>query len=195
MITKLDTTVIAIGASTGGTEAILKVIQKLPRETPGIVVVQHMPEGFTAMYAERLNKICQMDVKEAEDGDKIRRGLVLIARGDLHMEVAGPPGAYRVVLTKGEKVSGHRPSVDVLFESVAKVVKKNAIGIILTGMGKDGAQGLLKMRENGAFTIGQDEQSSVVYGMPMVAFQSGAVEKQSSCDNISGVLMDYLGKL
>jgi len=195
MISKLDTTVIAIGASTGGTEAILKVIQKLPRETPGIVVVQHMPEGFTAMYAERLNKICQMDVKEAEDGDKIRRGLVLIARGDLHMEVAGPPGAYRVVLTKGEKVSGHRPSVDVLFESVAKVVKKNAIGIILTGMGKDGAQGLLKMRENGAFTIGQDEQSSVVYGMPMVAFQSGAVEKQSSCDNISGVLMDYLGKL
>ena len=195
MISKLDTTVIAIGASTGGTEAILKVIQKLPRETPGIVVVQHMPEGFTAMYADRLNKICQMDVKEAEDGDKIRRGLVLIARGDLHMEVAGPPGAYRVVLTKGEKVSGHRPSVDVLFESVAKVVKKNAIGIILTGMGKDGAQGLLKMRENGAFTIGQDEQSSVVYGMPMVAFQSGAVEKQSSCDNISGVLMDYLGKL
>ena len=195
MTLKLDTTVIAIGASTGGTEAILKVIQKLPRETPGLVVVQHMPEGFTAMYAERLNKICQMDVKEAEDGDKIRRGLVLIARGDLHMEVAGPPGAYRVVLTKGEKVSGHRPSVDVLFESVAKVVKKNAIGIILTGMGKDGAQGLLKMRENGAFTIGQDEQSSVVYGMPMVAFQSGAVEKQSSCDNISGVLMDYLGKL
>ncbi|WP_071604453.1 CheB methylesterase domain-containing protein [Proteocatella sphenisci] len=195
MISKLDTTVIAIGASTGGTEAILKVIQKLPKETPGVVVVQHMPEGFTAMYADRLNKICQMDVKEAEDGDKIRRGLVLIARGDLHMEVAGPPGAHRVVLTKGEKVSGHRPSVDVLFESVARTVKKNAIGIILTGMGKDGAQGLLKMRENGAFTIGQDEESSVVYGMPMVAFQRGAVIKQTSCDNIAGVLMDYLGKL
>ena len=195
MISKLDTTVVAIGASTGGTEAILRVIQKLPKDTPGIVVVQHMPEGFTAMYADRLNKICEMDVKEAEDGDRIRRGLVLIARGDQHMEVTGSPGAYRVILKGGEKVSGHRPSVDVLFESVARTVKKNAVGIILTGMGRDGAEGLLKMRENGAFTIGQDEQSSVVYGMPMVAFQKGAVVKQASCDNIAGVLMDYLSRL
>lgn len=111
------------------------------------------------------------------------------------MEVTGSPGAYRVILKGGEKVSGHRPSVDVLFESVARTVKKNAVGIILTGMGRDGAEGLLKMRENGAFTIGQDEQSSVVYGMPMVAFQKGAVVKQASCDNIAGVLMDYLSRL
>jgi len=192
---KLDTVVIAIGASTGGTEATLLVIQDLPKETPGIVVVQHMPEGFTTMYAERLNKICAMEVKEAENGDEIKRGRVLIARGDFHMEVAGSRGAYRVELKKGEKVSGHRPSVDVLFDSVAKIVKKDAVGIILTGMGKDGADGLLRMRQNGAFTIGQDESSSVVYGMPMVAFQKGAVCKQTKCDNIANVLKEYLSKL
>lgn len=192
---KLDSIVIAIGASTGGTEATLSVIKELPKETPGIVVVQHMPEGFTAMYAERLNKICAMEVKEAENGDEIKRGRVLIARGDFHMEVTGSGTVYRVELKKGEKVSGHRPSVDVLFESVARNVKKNAVGIILTGMGRDGADGLLKMRQNGAYTIGQDESSSVVYGMPMVAFQNGAVIKQTSCDNIANVLKEYLSKL
>jgi len=194
-LARLDTVVIAIGASTGGTEATLRVIKDLPKETPGIVVVQHMPEGFTTMYAERLNKICAMEVKEAENGDEIKRGRVLIARGDFHMEVAGSRGAYRVELKKGEKVSGHRPSVDVLFDSVAKIVKKDAVGIILTGMGKDGADGLLRMRQNGAFTIGQDESSSVVYGMPMVAFQNGAVCKQTKCDNIANVLKEYLSKL
>ncbi|MGB5822838.1 MAG: CheB methylesterase domain-containing protein [Proteocatella sp.] len=194
-LSKLDAVVIAIGASTGGTEATLRVIKDLPVETPGIVVVQHMPEGFTTMYAERLNRICAMEVKEAEHGDEIRRGRVLIARGDFHMEVAGFRGGYRVELKKGEKVSGHRPSVDVLFDSVARLVKKDAVGIILTGMGKDGADGLLKMRQSGAFTIGQDEASSVVYGMPMVAFQNGAVCKQTSGENIAYVLKEYLSKL
>lgn len=191
---RLEATVIAIGASTGGTEAILRIIEKLPKETPGIVVVQHMPEGFTSMYAKRLDHLCEMQVKEAEHGDEIKRGRVLIARGNFHMEVAGSGGRYHIELRKGEKTSGHRPSVDVLFDSVARVVKKEAIGIILTGMGKDGSEGLLRMRQNGAFTIGQDEASSVVYGMPMAAYQNGAVCRQVSCDNIAEAIIEYLGK-
>lgn len=192
---KLDSLVIAIGASTGGTEATLCVLQELPKDTPGIVVVQHMPEGFTSMYAERLNKICAMEVKEAEHGDEIKRGRVIIGRGDYHMEVVESMGRYKVELRKGDKVSGHRPSVDVLFNSVARTAKKNSVGIILTGMGRDGADGLLKMRQSGAFTIGQDKKTSVVYGMPMVAFDIGAVAKQTSIDNIANVLKDYLSRL
>lgn len=192
---KLDSLVIAIGASTGGTEATLCVLQELPKDTPAIIVVQHMPEGFTSMYAERLNKICAMEVKEAEHGDEVKRGRVIIARGDYHMELVESFGKYKIELRKGEKVSGHRPSVDVLFNSVARAARKNAVGIILTGMGRDGADGLLKMRQAGAYTIGQDQKTSVVYGMPMVAYDIGAVCKQTGIDNIANVLKDYLSKL
>lgn len=185
--------VIAIGASTGGTEATLEVIKKFQKDVPGIVVVQHMPPGFTAMYAKRLNDLCQVTVKEAKTGDRVLPGQVLIAPGDAHMKLVKMAGGYQVECTKGEKVSGHCPSVDVLFESVAKAAGSKAIGIILTGMGKDGADGLLAMRKAGARTIGQDEKSSVVYGMPKVAFEIGAVEVQSSITNIAQKVYQLLG--
>lgn len=188
--------VIAIGASTGGTEATLDVLQRLPADMPGIVVTQHMPEGFTKMYAERLNRICKLEVKEAQNGDRIRKGLVLIAPGGpLQMRVDKDLKGYYVSCQPGDKVNGHRPSVDVLFSSVAKKVGRNAVGIIMTGMGRDGASGLLEMRQAGAFTIGQDKESCVVYGMPMVAYEIGGVCIQSSCSNISNVLLGQLRKM
>lgn len=188
-----DRYVIAIGASTGGTEAILEVLQPLPKDMPGIVVTQHMPTGFTKMYAERANRLCALEVKEAEDHDLIQPGRVLIAPGGMQMTVVKRPnGGYAVRCQPGEKVSGHCPSVDVLFQSVADKVRQDALGVILTGMGSDGAKGLLNMRMNGAYTIGQDKESSVVYGMPMVAFNSGAVCKQVSCGNISDEILQYL---
>ena len=187
---------IAIGASTGGTEATLEVLQRLPADMPGIVVTQHMPEGFTKMYAERLNRICKLEVKEAQHGDRVRKGLVLIAPGGpLQMRVDKDLKGYYVTCQPGEKVNGHRPSVDVLFSSVAKKVGKNAVGIIMTGMGRDGASGLLEMRNAGAFTIGQDKESGVVYGMPMVAYEIGGVCIQASCTNISNVLLNQLRKM
>lgn len=192
---RLNNIIIAIGASTGGTEATLTVLKDLPANTPGIVVVQHMPVGFTKMYADRLNKLCHMAVYEAKNGDKIERGKVLIAPGDLQMKVVKIGNNYTVSCFPGEKVSGHRPSVDVLFNSVADAVKQNAVGIIMTGMGRDGASGLLKMRKNGAYTIGQDKDSCVVYGMPMVAYNIGGVCVQASCENISGVLKRHLSTL
>ena len=193
---KLKNTVIALGASTGGTEATREVLKDLPADTPGIVVTQHMPEGFTKMYAERLNRLCAMDVKEAENGDIIRQGLVLIAPGgDCHMKVAKKGVSYSVTCTPGEKVNGHRPSVDVLFHSVAQTVKSDAIGIILTGMGGDGAEGLLAMRKNGAYTIGQDKESCVVYGMPMVAQKIGAVCSEVPCSKIATLLVNHLNTL
>lgn len=188
-------TVIALGASTGGTEATLEVLKQLPANLPGMVITQHMPEGFTEMYAQRLNRLCQMEVREAKNGDQIRPGLALIAPGSLQMEVVPSGGGYAVRCFPGEKVSGHRPSVDVLFRSVAKNVTGNKVGIIMTGMGKDGAEGLLEMHKKGAFTIGQDKASCVVYGMPMVAFNIGAVTIQASCDKISAVLLNHLKKL
>ena len=194
MGTVRDTALIAIGASTGGTEAMLEIVRNFPKDTPGIVVVQHMPPGFTKMYADRLNTLCKMDVKEAADGDAVLAGRILIAHGDLHMAVVRRGGMYAVRCYGGEKVSGHRPSVDVLFDSVADQVRDKAIGVILTGMGRDGASGLLKMRKAGAFTIGQDEESSVVYGMPMVAFEIGAVVTQASLEKIPKVLEDKLKK-
>ena len=190
----LDRTLIAIGASTGGTEATLEVLRCLPENTPGIVVTQHMPEGFTAMYAERLNRLCRMKVKEAVHGDRVMRGQVLIAPGNLQMRVSRVGNTYTVNCFPGEKVNGHRPSVDVLFDSVAATAGADAVGIILTGMGADGAKGLLKMKQAGAYTIGQDKASCVVYGMPMAAYDMGAVAIQSSCSNISNVLLNYLGK-
>lgn len=188
-------TVIAIGASTGGTEATLQVLKDLPADTPGIVVTQHMPEGFTKMYADRLNRLCQMSVKEAQSGDAVEQGRVLIAPGDLQMKVVRMGSRYTVNCYSGEKVSGHRPSVDVLFQSVADAAGASSVGIIMTGMGRDGAEGLLKMRKKGAFTIGQDAESCVVYGMPMVAYNIGAVAKQVSCPNISNVLLKHLYSL
>ncbi|MEY8356470.1 chemotaxis response regulator protein-glutamate methylesterase [Lachnospiraceae bacterium 54-53] len=188
-------TVIAIGASTGGTEATLQVLKDLPADTPGIVVTQHMPEGFTKMYADRLNRLCQMRVKEAQSGDPIERGQVLIAPGDLQMKVVRMGNRYTVSCYSGEKVSGHRPSVDVLFQSIADTAGASSVGIIMTGMGRDGADGLLSMKKKGAFTIGQDAESCVVYGMPMVAYNIGAVTTQVSCPNISGVLLKHLYSL
>ena len=185
-------TVIAIGASTGGTEATLQVLKNLPPDTPGIVVTQHMPEGFTKMYADRLNHLCQMNVKEAQTGDVVERGQVLIAPGDLQMKVIRSGSRYTVSCFSGEKVSGHRPSVDVLFQSVADAAGASSVGVIMTGMGRDGADGLLKMKKKGAFTIGQDAESCVVYGMPMVAYNIGAVTVQTACSNISNVLLKHL---
>jgi two-component system chemotaxis response regulator CheB len=185
--------VIAIGASTGGTEAIFNVLTKLPADIPGTVIVQHMPGGFTKLYAERLNKSCAFEVREAADNDALRQGLVLLAPGgEYQMKLVKNPSGYSVKLVEMEKVSGHKPSVDFLFDSVADAAGSNAIGVILTGMGADGAKGLLKMREKGAYTIGQDETSCVVYGMPMVAFKNGAVVKQLPLDQIS---QDICGRL
>ena len=184
--------VIAIGASTGGTDAIQVVVENLPKTTPGVVIVQHMPAGFTKMYADRLNRVCQMEVREAQDGDQVRQGLILVAAGEFHLRLKKSPGGYCVESKRGEKVSGHCPSVDVLFDSVAEVAKANAIGVILTGMGADGAKGMLKMKQAGAYTIGQDEKSCVVYGMPMVAMNMGGVTKQAPLQSIAGLLIDKL---
>lgn len=190
----LDSTIIGIGASTGGTEATLAVLKELPADIPGIVITQHMPEGFTSMYAQRLNRLCAMEVREAKNGDAIRPGLALLAPGGLQMEVVRSSSGYTVQCRQAEKVSGHAPSVDVLFSSIAKNVSIRKVGIIMTGMGRDGADGLLRMRQKGAFTIGQDKESCVVYGMPMVAYNIGAVCTQASCNNISSVLMNHLKK-
>ncbi|MDK2941266.1 protein-glutamate methylesterase/protein-glutamine glutaminase [Acetobacterium malicum] len=186
--------IIAIGASTGGTDAIHTVISGLPRDMPPIVIVQHMPPVFTKLYAERLNNTCELEVKEAEDGDALRPGRVLIAPGNYQMRLAKRGTGYIVKCTQEEKVSGHCPSVDVLFDSVADVAGKQSVGVILTGMGRDGANGLLKMKKTGAYTIGQDEKSSVVYGMPMVAFNIGAVDKQLPLDRIADEIIRFLSK-
>ncbi len=187
-------TLIAIGASTGGTEAILSVLRQFPASMPGIVITQHMPAGFTAMYAERLNRLCHLEVREAKHGDRVRPGLVLLAPGGFQMRVVRIGGGYGVSCTKEDKVNGHCPSVDVLFDSVALHARDKAIGILLTGMGADGAAGLLRMRKNGAYTIGQDKDSCVVYGMPMEAFKIGAVCVQSSLAAIPQTVMSRLGK-
>lgn len=188
----LDHVIIGLGASTGGTEATLEVMKQLPADIPGMVIVQHMPPGFTAMYAERLNRLCRMEVREAKNGDEIRRGLALVAPADFQAKVVRSGNRYTLSCVHGEKVSGHRPSVDVLFRSMADNVQCKMVGIILTGMGQDGADGLLAMRRRGAYTIGQDEESSVVYGMPMVAHKIGAVITQAPCDNIAQVLLRHL---
>lgn len=180
-----ESLLVAIGASTGGTEATASILNSLKSFSAGIVVVQHMPPVFTRMYAERLNNSCALEVKEAEDGDYVLPGRVLIAPGEYHMEVVRAAKGYRVKCFKGEKVSGHCPSVDVLFESVAKTAGGNALGIILTGMGSDGAKGLLSMRKKGAYTIGQNKESCVVYGMPMVANNVGAVQEELPLSEIS----------
>jgi len=185
-------TIIALGASTGGTEALKTVLEKLPSEIPPIIIVQHMPAGFTKMYADRINRLCQFEVKEAEDGDRLRYGLCIVAAGEYHLTLKKDAAGYYIFSKRGEKVSGHCPSVDVMFSSVAEVAKDKAIGAILTGMGGDGARGLLEMKKQGAFTIGQDKESCVVYGMPMVAYNLGAVTVQAPLNKISEIIYNRL---
>lgn len=191
----LDRVVIGLGASTGGTEATLEVMKRLPADIPPMVIVQHMPPGFTKMYAERLNRLCAMEVREAQSGDELHRGLALIAPADLQCRVVRIGTRYTVNCAPGEKVSGHRPSVDAMFYSMAETVTCKMVGIIMTGMGQDGAHGLLEMRKKGAYTIGQDKESSVVYGMPGVAQNIGAVMIQASCENVASVLLRHLKTL
>ena len=196
VITSNRNMVIAIGASTGGTEAIATVIKEFGPDIPGTVIVQHMPPGFTEMYAKRLDDHCRVHVKEAKNGDMVIPGQVLIAPGgDSHMRLIKVGKNYQVEIKKGSKVNGHRPSVDVLFESVAKVAKENALGIILTGMGGDGARGLFEMRQAGAKTIGQVESTCVVYGMPKVAYDLGAVQYQERLTNIAKKTYNLLNQV
>ncbi len=168
--------IIAIGASTGGTEALKDVLQDVPIDAPGILIVQHMPEHFTKQFADRLDELCEIDVREAKDGDSIIRGRALIAPGNKHMRLARSGAKYFVEVFEGPLVNRHRPAVDVLLESVALNAGRNAVGIILTGMGADGSKGLLKMKKAGAYTIAQDEKSSVVFGMPKEAIRINAAQ-------------------
>jgi len=186
--------VICIGASTGGTEALRDVLEALPVTTPGIVIVQHMPERFTAAFARRLNGICQMQVKEAEDGDVVEAGRVLIAPGNHHMTLQRSGSRYTVGIVDGPHVSRHRPSVDVLFRSAAYAAGKNALGIILTGMGDDGARGLLEMKQAGAATLAQDEESSIVFGMPKEAIALGAADKVVSLHRVATEITTYAAR-
>lgn len=187
--------VVAIGASTGGTEAIREILPLLPPNFPGIVIAQHMPANFTKSFANSLNRISAIEVKEAQDNDTIRPGLALLAPGNFHMIARRSGARYYVQVKDGPLVHHQRPAVDILFESVAKYIGVNAVGVILTGMGKDGAAGLLKMKEAGAPTIGQDEKSCVVYGMPKVAAEMGGVEKVLPLKDIPGAMMRLVSSI
>ncbi len=181
--------IIAIGASTGGTEAIREVLMRFPANAPGTVIVQHMPAYFTTSFAERLNQLCEIEVREAQDGDSVRPGLALIAPGNYHMLLRRSGARYYVEVRDGPTVCLQRPSVDVLFKSTARYAGANAVGAILTGMGSDGAKGLLEMRQAGAWTLAQDEKSSVVYGMPAKAVEFGAVSSQLPLSKIGDALL------
>lgn len=181
--------VACLGASTGGTEALREVLQALPANAPGIVIVQHMPAGFTAAFAKRLNSLCEVEVKEAQHGDPVLRGHVLIAPGDKHMLLERQGARYQVAIKDGPPVSRHRPSVDVLFRSAARAAGRNAMGVIMTGMGDDGARGLLEMKEAGAPTLAQDEATSVVFGMPREAIARGAPQKVTALEHIAREIM------
>ncbi len=184
-LTKTSNKVIAIGASTGGTEALKKILSIMPADSPGIVVVQHMPANFTTAFAQRLDSICAMKVKEAENNDSVTTGTVLIAPGNYHMVFRRSGARYYVEVKNGPMVHHQRPSVDILFKSTARYAGSNAVGVILTGMGADGAEGLLEMRQAGAKTVAQDEKSCVVYGMPKEAVKLGAVEKEVSLSRMA----------
>lgn len=187
--------IIAFGASTGGTQTLTEILKKIPTNAPGIIVVQHMPSGYTEMFAKRLNQLCAIEVKEASNGDVIKKGTALIAPGGIQTSIKRTPDGRYVVSCHGtEKVSGHCPSVDHMFDSVARVAGKNAIGVILTGMGRDGAMGMLNMRKNGAYTIGQDKDSSIVYGMPYEAFKLGGVTKQVAYQDIASEIVNKLNR-
>src|SRR6185295_12302202 len=187
--------VIALGASTGGTEALRTVLEAMPADAPGLLVVQHMPEVFTRAFAERLDKTCRIEVKEAVDGDRVLEGRALVAPGNRHMLLRRSGGHYAVEVADGPLVSRHRPSVDVLFRSVAVAAGPNAVGAILTGMGEDGAAGLREMKEAGAATLAQDEASSVVFGMPKEAIERGAVDEVVSLDQVAPALLRKLRRV
>jgi two-component system chemotaxis response regulator CheB len=181
--------VVAMGASTGGTEALRVVLEALPPESPGLVIVQHMPEGFTRAFAQRLDQSCRIAVKEAADGDRVLEGRALIAPGNRHLVVQRSGGHYAVSVREGPLVSRHRPSADVLFRSVAQSAGSNALGIVMTGMGDDGAQGLVEMKAAGAYNLAQDEASCVVFGMPREAIARGAVDEVVGLTGIAGRML------
>jgi len=184
--------VIAVGSSTGGTEALREFLMQIPRNAPGIVMVQHMPGSFTGSFAERLNDICEIEVKEAKSGDRIKVGQALLAPGDYHMVLRRSGGTYYVEVGDGKKVSGHKPSVDVLFNSVAKSAGSNAVGVILTGMGADGAKGMKNMKNMGSKNIAQDEKTCVVFGMPKVAIELGGVDAVLPLDKIAQKALQFI---
>jgi len=183
--------VVAIGASTGGIEALTEILTSLPAEVPGIVIVQHMPELFTAAFANRLNSLCEIQVKEAADGDRILPGHAYIAPGNRHTSVERRSPEYMIQVSDGPLVSRHRPSVDVLFQSVAQSVGPNALGVVLTGMGSDGTTGLLAMKRSGARTIAQDESSCVVFGMPREAIKAGAADSVAPLSRIADLILGH----
>ena len=185
--------VIAIGASTGGTEALLRVLSGMPRNAPPIVIVQHMPGPYLGPFAKRLNALCEIEVHEAGNGDAVRAGLALVAPSDLHMRLGASDTGYQVHLTRHPRDTRHMPSVDVLFDSVAETAAQHGIGIILTGMGTDGARGLRAMRDAGAQTFGQDQHSCVVYGMPKAAKRIGAVQTEAPLAQISELALKACG--
>lgn len=181
--------IIALGASTGGTDALETVVTGLPEDCPPVLITQHMPPVFTRMYSERLNKSAALAVFEAKDGMRLKRGMCVIAEGGKHMELCRDGQGYYITSREGEKVSGHCPSVDVMFSSIARTAGKAVIAALLTGMGADGAKGLLKLRKAGAYTIGQNKETCVVYGMPMEAEKIGAVCEEAPLESISGIIV------
>ncbi len=183
--------IIAMGTSTGGTLALEAILTQLPPNTSGIVIVQHMPAVFTAMFADRLNPLCQIEVREAKDGDRVVPGLALIAPGGKHMALKRNGAIYAVEVFDGEPVNRHRPSVDVLFRSVARTAGAHALGIIMTGMGNDGAHALKEMHDAGATTIAQDKASSIVFGMPMEAIKLGAGDYTLPLNQIAAAIVSY----
>ena len=193
-MSKTTEKIIAVGASTGGTEALRVFLEELPRDAPPVVIVQHMPEGFTSAFAKRLNTLCAVEVAEARDGDRLLRGRALIAPGNRHTMVVRSGHQYGVSVKDGPLVSRHRPSVDVLFRSVAQIAGSNAVGVIMTGMGDDGAAGMKEMFDAGAVTFGQDEASSIIYGMPKAAFERGGVTRQASLDLLAGLALTAASK-
>jgi two-component system chemotaxis response regulator CheB len=192
---KTTDTIIAIGSSTGGTEAVKDVLMTLPPNTPPILITQHMPEHFTKTWADRMNQLCRISVKEAEDGDSVLPGHALVAPGSYHMTLVRSGARYTVRINQDPPVNRHRPSVDVLFASVAQYAGANAVGVILTGMGGDGAREMLTMKQAGAFTIAQDEASCVVFGMPKEAIKMGGVDKILPLSEISAAIVAYVCKL
>lgn len=190
----LGSTLVAIGASTGGTEAIAQILEQLPADFPAIVMTQHMPAGFTRVFAERLNRTCATEVKEATDGDEVRPGRALLAPGGMHMVLRRSATIYRVAVVDGPRVCYQKPSVDVLFSSVAAEAGSDALGVILTGMGSDGASGMLKMHQAGAITIAQDEESCVVFGMPREAIRMGGVDHIVPLSQIAGTMARLVAK-
>ena len=189
---KTTDTIIAIGASTGGTEALRALLEVLPPNTPPIVITQHMPEKFTKTFADRLNTLCQLTVKEAEDGDSVLTGQALIAPGSYHMTLVRSGARYSVRLNQDPPVNRHRPSVDVMFHSVAQYAGRNSLGVILTGMGGDGAAGMLEMKKTGAYNLAQDEASCVVFGMPKEAIKMGGVDKILPLDQIPAAILAHV---